>query len=638
MLTDKLREGAQGRIFKIIFWIIILSFIFTGVGGYLIPRLNTDPVTVGNYSITANEWTNQYQQRAQNIQRMYGAQGVTMLENPEVVKELRMSTLEDMIDNVAFNSAVYDANIRIGDAQVRDEIRKNPVFQKDSKFDNDLYLATVRNMGLSPEYFGEQLRVQLMGTTLSAPLISLASTVLPYELDYLTKIFSQKRVVDLYSYNVAAIENTVDVQDSELQAYYNDHKDSFMTKKSVKFNYIYLSQNDIAKDIKPTDKDLEDYYNMHQDEFAVGETREGLHILVRANSADASDRVAKIKDAIANGEDFASIAKNYSDSQDISLGVVSQNDLSSDLSNALFGLQKVGGISPAIITADGSTHFVSLTAINAPHTQSFADAKSKINELYVAEKSRELYTQKVNDLSDLSFENPDSLDVSASKLNVEVKDSNLVVLGDSTVAYPLNNEEVQRAAFNQDNIESGINSPLITINETEAMVINVYEYHEPVLKTYDEVKADVQKVVKIAKAQEKANVVLNDFAKALSSDKNATVPEHVIARKDISIMRGDASLDAPFGIEVFAIPQDGDFNYTIAVNNNEPTLAVLKKVELDTAENQATIKNLVSQQMALYSEQSHIKALNRQARELTEVEYNQEAIDLVNKTDDSQSQ
>ena len=46
MLTDKLRDGAHGKVFKILFWIIILSFIFAGVGNYLIPKLNTDPVKI----------------------------------------------------------------------------------------------------------------------------------------------------------------------------------------------------------------------------------------------------------------------------------------------------------------------------------------------------------------------------------------------------------------------------------------------------------------------------------------------------------------------------------------------------------------------------------------------------------------
>ena len=51
MLTDKLRDGAHGKVFKILFWIIILSFIFAGVGNYLIPRLDNSPAKIGDYKI-----------------------------------------------------------------------------------------------------------------------------------------------------------------------------------------------------------------------------------------------------------------------------------------------------------------------------------------------------------------------------------------------------------------------------------------------------------------------------------------------------------------------------------------------------------------------------------------------------------
>ena len=162
MLSDKLREGAQGKIFKLLFWIIILSFIFAGVGGYLIPRLNTDPVTVGDYKISANEWNEQYNRETQQMHRIYGAQASRLLENQQYVAALRSSVLESMIDNVALSSAVFSSDVRIGDEQVREVIRRTPAFQRDGRFDNDLYLASVRNMGMNPEYFGEQMRLSIM--------------------------------------------------------------------------------------------------------------------------------------------------------------------------------------------------------------------------------------------------------------------------------------------------------------------------------------------------------------------------------------------------------------------------------------------------------------------------------------------
>src|SRR5574344_1297000 len=101
MLTDKLREGAHGKVFKILFWIIILSFIFAGVGNYLIPRLNTDPVEIGDIKIPKEQWDAQYQDQVRMMQRQYGAQVNSLLEDPNYVKALRLQVLERIIDNVA---------------------------------------------------------------------------------------------------------------------------------------------------------------------------------------------------------------------------------------------------------------------------------------------------------------------------------------------------------------------------------------------------------------------------------------------------------------------------------------------------------------------------------------------------------
>ena len=155
MLSDKLRDGANSKGFKLLLSLIVVSFVLTGVGGYLIPRLNTDPVAIGDYKITSNEWTNQYNRQAQQLHRI--PNGAQLLDNPEYVVSLKKQVLERMIDNVAFNSSVWDLGIRIGDEQVRDVIRRTPAFQKDGRFDNELYLATIRNMGMNPDYYGEQV-------------------------------------------------------------------------------------------------------------------------------------------------------------------------------------------------------------------------------------------------------------------------------------------------------------------------------------------------------------------------------------------------------------------------------------------------------------------------------------------------
>lgn len=57
--------------------------------------------------------------------------------------------IERIIDNVALSTVTLDQGIRVGDEQVKDAIRKEKAFFKDGKFNNDLFVASVKNMGSS---------------------------------------------------------------------------------------------------------------------------------------------------------------------------------------------------------------------------------------------------------------------------------------------------------------------------------------------------------------------------------------------------------------------------------------------------------------------------------------------------------
>ena len=284
MLTDKLRAGAQGRVFKFLFWIIILSFIFAGVGNYLIPRLNTDPVEVGKYKISANEWNEQYNQRTQLLQRMYGSQAATLLENPQYVYNLRMQVLDSMIDNIALNSQTFENGIRIGDEQVKDVIRHDEHFFKDGKFDNDLFLASVRNMGSSPDYYAERLRTSLMTQTLVDPVLKASAIPLPYEVDTLSNLYAQVRTVDLYTLNPDSLKGNIKLSDDEVLKFYNEHNDLFMKPESATFTYVVLSVDELKKTVNATDDVCEEYYRLNQDEFTVPESRELSQILIKSSS------------------------------------------------------------------------------------------------------------------------------------------------------------------------------------------------------------------------------------------------------------------------------------------------------------------------------------------------------------------
>lgn len=636
MLSDKLRDGANSKGFKLLLALIVISFVLTGVGGYLIPRLNTDPVTIGDYKITSNDWNNQYNQQAQQLHRL--PNGSAMLENQQYVVELKKQVLERMINNVAFNSSVWDMDIRIGDEQVRDVIRNTPAFQKDGKFDNDLYLASIRNMGMSPDYFGEQLRISIMSESVSRPLMSASSQPLPYELNTIAKTILQTRVVNLYTVDEAYINRNLKISDDEIKAFYDANHDKFMAPANVRFNYLLLSMDDLRKQVEVTDEKVEEFYNMYSEDYRLEEQRQAAHLLIRAGSKDADKRIAAVEEGLKNGTSFAKLVAQYSDDQSTKdkggdMGFVTRNQLAADLDAALFALESEGDVSAAI-TDDYGTHFIRLTSIKPEHTPALAEVKDKVKAAYIEAQARELYNERVTTMSDMSFENPDSLDITAEKLGMKVMTSDVVAQGDTEAKWPFNTKELQDLAFNEEVYNSGINSNVIALDDNNSIVINVTEHHEASLRPFDDVAKDASAMLRTDRINEEALKTLTDVATKVAADANAQLPDYVKVQKDVEVSGANTNTSQEFAQAIFALPQDTKSAHVIDKNNNVQTLAVLNKVVPAVEADVPTFENAVYPSLAQYLNQTTQDALYRQARTLNKIEYNQEAIDLVTRQND----
>ncbi len=636
MLTDTLREGAHGKIFKVLFWIIILSFVFAGVGNYLIPRLNTDPVKVGQFSITQTNWTEQFNQRTRMMQSIYGPQAAELLENKDYVRALRREVLERMVDNVAMNSAVWESGIRIGDDEVKDEIRKDSAFQKDGKFDNDLFLATVRNMGASPDYYAEQLRVSILSRSVMEPVSRVFAVPMPYEVNALANMFAQTRTVDLYTLDTKKIADSIKVSDSEIQSFYDNHKNQFMTKATSRFNYIALSVDELKKDIKPELEKVEEYYNLHQDEFTAPEKREVAHILIK-NGDDQQSKIDAVKKALAEGKSFAEVAEKYSDDSATAkeggiMGQYAKGELSEQLDAAVFALAKVGDYTDCITDSNGA-HFLSLNGIVASTVPAFKDVKDKAIESYTYAEAVKAYNDKIQTLTDVSYENPDSLDATAKALGLTIADSGVITYGQEGLKWPLSEKSVQDAAFAEANRTSGTNSPAINISDTQAAVINVTQYKEAELKPFDQVKDDAAQLALNDKTAQEANKILEDFSKKLVSDSNAAVPEGVEVSKDVLLERASKKVSPEFAMSIFAMPKDLNKATAIGSNDGKPTLALLKAVGIDSSTNMENYENLIKSQMVQYEVAKAQQMLYVGARKISTVEYNEDAIKLVEQQD-----
>ena len=635
MLTDTLRAGAHGKVFKILFWIIILSFVFAGVGNYLIPRLDTSPAKVGDYSIREVDWNEHYQQRVRMLMQNLGPRASQYLEDKQFVEQLRMQVLESLIDGVALNNAAHEAGIRIGDDEVRSEIRRLPYFQKDGKFDNDLYLTRVRNLGASPESFAEQLRVELLGRAVMDPLTRLSALTLPSEVENLAALLTQTRTLDIYEVKTDLLKPQITVDDAEVRSCYQSHPANFTKPALASFNYVLLSVDELKSRVKVDDEQIENYYNQHQDEFQLPEQRALSHLLIKTGD-NMAERVARVEERLKAGEDFSLLCREMSDDRATaveggSMGVKSRAELADNLGAALFALKQKGEVSAPLADESG-THFIRLDEIIAAHVPPLSEVKDQARERYIASEARRLFAELAATLTDVSYENPDSLDPAAKALELPVRDAGAVRYEDHSLPWPVGEHAVQQEAFKESVRTSGQNSSVVNLGDDAAVVLNVYKYEPEKLQPFEEVESAARELAFNEKLAARARELLEEQQKKLTADPDAALPEQLEKHAAVLVRRDGSAAETPLGpqtvLAAFALSTDTPGASRVIEAGSAPLLLVLKAVGHDDRPEMAQIGSSLPAQLVPLKLERARQDLYDISRSLSKVDYNREAIAL----------
>ncbi|POF56940.1 peptidylprolyl isomerase, partial [Vibrio vulnificus] len=135
--------------------------------------------------------------------------------------------------DVLLDQHAESLGLRISDAQVRSMILAMPEFQQDGKFNQDVYQATLRRAGYSPDSFAEYMRRELIRSQLLDALQTSEFT-LPGEVDAEGKLFTQTRDVRTVTLNIRDFADKVTLTEEDIQKYYDENKSRFTRPEQVK--------------------------------------------------------------------------------------------------------------------------------------------------------------------------------------------------------------------------------------------------------------------------------------------------------------------------------------------------------------------------------------------------------------------
>jgi peptidyl-prolyl cis-trans isomerase D len=499
---------------------IILVFIFWGMwtgGG----DGKADTVArVDGKTIKTTDYENAYRKQLEYYRNLLKGQLTgEMLER----LNLRQRTLDVLINRILILNNAGRKGIKVSDEELQKTIQEIPAFHKDGVFNKESYLAVLKRNRIFPGDFEESLREDIIIQRTEKMVIDEISVP---EKDVRDIFNIENRKVNLYYLviDAADFEKIIDVSDGEAETYLEANKGAFRVPTKIKTVYASIFFKDLISKVSVSNTDIKKYYEENTLIFEVPKELRASHILIKPSilveeSAQARDDAKKkaeeVLSKLKEGEDFASLAKKYSQDPGSAvkggdLGYFKKGDMVGPFEEAAYSLKK-GEISD-IVETDFGYHLIKVTDIRGGGTLPLKEAKGDIEDVLMMEAAKKMGRDTMKPIFRLFKEDKpfEELKKAASQKGVGFIETEYFSENeriDDIARY----DELRRTAFS---MQSDDTSDLLEIPHG-IYIVKIVDRREEHLPIYSEVSDKVKKAViknkAIQMAKEKADQLLKSL-------------------------------------------------------------------------------------------------------------------------------
>ncbi|HFD2069632.1 peptidylprolyl isomerase [Serratia marcescens] len=503
-MMDNLRAAANHVVLKIILALIILSFVLTGVGNYLIGGSGDYAAKVNGQTIERAQLEQAFQSERSRMQQQLGDQFSALAGNEGYMQQMRRQVLSQLIDNMLLDQYAKKLGLAVSDDQIKDAIRKAPYFQTNGQFDNAKYLDLIGRMGYTADNFAQSMRQQLVNQQV-IQAFGESGFVLPSESQAMAALVLQERDVRLATIDLKALQAKQSAGDDELKAYYDQNKNSFIAPEQVKVSYIPLDAASMQDKVKVNEEDISAYYDQHKSSYGQPE-RKNYSVIQLKTEAEANAALDELK----KGADFATLAKEKS--TDIisrrtggELGWLEPETTADELKQA--NLTEKGQLSGVVKSSVGYL-IVRLNDIEPEKLKPLSEVHDAIAKQVQQEKAVDAYYALQQKVSEAATSDNESLASAEEAAGVKAAQSDWFTRDNIPAA--LNFKPVVQAIFDGsligENGAPGSNSDVITVDGDRAFVVRVSGHKPEGIEPFDQVKDRVAELVKRNKALQAAKL------------------------------------------------------------------------------------------------------------------------------------
>lgn len=389
-MLESIRSSAQSIGVKIAFGIIILVFVFWGVGNFNDRDYSNVVAMVNGEPIVALEFEKAYQNAEEYI--LKNNPGIT---REELAKQhLGRQVLQDMISQMLISQEAKKSGLAITPLELRKAAEAMPAYQnQQGKFDPELYRQVLDARRISPVQFekelsNELLREKMAGIFASGVWVGFEEAKNRY--NYLR----EKRTADYIFVPASKFSGKINIGKDEIKAWYDERKESFVTPALADILYINVRPQSLEDPAKIPEKDVRAYYDANKSRFETKPEADVAHILVPvredANENEqkkALEKVSEISKELEKGISFGEIADKYNKPGAANakgeIGWITTGQTVEPFEKAVFSAE-TGKVTAPVRTPFG-WHLILVKEKKPASVKSFKDAEQEIRLQLAAE-------------------------------------------------------------------------------------------------------------------------------------------------------------------------------------------------------------------------------------------------------------
>ncbi len=519
-MLQAIRNNAQGVFVWIVVGLIVVSFALFGLGSYLSGASKVVVASVNGAEISSTALTRAYQNYQERLRSMFGDQ-----YRPEMFGTARVKreVLQGLITQEVMNQMLHEQGYMASSEQVFDKIKQYEAFQEGGVFSPKRYKEVLSLQGMNGEAFENDLSRDIASQQIRGA-ISTSAFLTEKEKKTLATLQNQKREIGYFDISVKPYRKLVNVSDDDIKSYYEKNSQSYLTTEKVQLEYLELNMDDVAALQEVTDEMVKQHYESSPENYMGND------------DAAAEKKITALRKQIQQGADFATLAKEHSQDKGSAkqggvLGYVTRG-VEEKFDNVVFALKK--GELSKVIKSKAGFQLIQLDDIRSGDPEErkvrhiliksekklkpFVDVKVAIIKELQYQQAGKVFFDDADQMNNLSYESPDSLEPVADALGLKVKTSTLMTRRGGAGLFA--NPKILTAAFSNEVLKEGRNSELLEISDTQLVVLRIKEHLPASVQPLDKVKSQIKNSLLQEQASKKVQDVATDILARLEGNES----------------------------------------------------------------------------------------------------------------------